>query len=67
MTQILKLRACLMQNFMEFDMKKFSDHKLKWWVVCKSVTKSTATIFILIKPTFKKYFLQQYQRKALLN
>ena len=27
MTQILKLRAYLMQNFMEIDIKKFSDHK----------------------------------------
>ena len=27
MTQILKVRASLMQNFMELDMKKFSDHK----------------------------------------
>ena len=27
MTQILKVRAYLMQNFMELDTKKFSDHK----------------------------------------
>ena len=27
MTQNLKIRACLMQNFMELDLKKFSDPK----------------------------------------
>ena len=27
MTQILKVGAYLMQNFMELDMKKFSDHE----------------------------------------